>query len=84
MAEVDGSLQLLLIERPPLGAAIAASIRQRGRTTGAVPREPALGATEADPVFGRQFGKTAAMVQVLGHEPETARLCRLNLVRQNC
>ena len=30
VAEVDGFLQLLLIERPPLGAARAASIRQRG------------------------------------------------------
>jgi hypothetical protein len=30
VAEVDGSLQLLLIERPPLSAARTASIRLRG------------------------------------------------------
>jgi hypothetical protein len=32
MAEIHGVLQLLWIERPPLGAAHAASTRQRGWT----------------------------------------------------
>jgi hypothetical protein len=30
VTEIHGALQLLRIERPPLGAAHAASIRQRG------------------------------------------------------
>jgi hypothetical protein len=36
MTQHNGLLQLLWVERPPLGAAPAASIHQGGNTTGAV------------------------------------------------
>lgn len=38
-----------------------------------------MSATEADPVFGRQFSKAAAVVQVLGLAPETALLCQAGM-----
>ena len=60
--------------RRPLGAAHAASIRQRGWTACAVPGQPAVGASEADPVFGGQLPEAAALLEVLGDEPEAALL----------
>jgi hypothetical protein len=48
MAEIHGVLQLLRIERPPLGAANAPSIRQRGVTAAMVSSEPLLGRAQAD------------------------------------
>jgi hypothetical protein len=80
VAEIHGLLQLLRIERPPLGAACAASIRQRGRTASAVPGQPAVGAAEADSVLGREPCRTAALLQVLNHKPVPPPLCQAGSV----
>ena len=49
--EVHGVLQLLRIERPPLGAANTPSIRQGGVTAAAVTSEPLVGGAQADASF---------------------------------
>jgi hypothetical protein len=74
VTQIHRVLQLLRIERPPLGAANTASIRQKGWTAGAVTGEPAVSTAQADAVLGGEFRKAAAMLQVLGHQPETAPL----------
>jgi hypothetical protein len=40
----------------------------------AVPGQPAVGASEADPVFSGQLPEAAALLEVLGDEPEAALL----------
>ena len=74
MAEIHGVLQLLRVERPPLAASNTPSIRQRGWTACAVTSQPAVGAAQADAVLGGQLLEAAAVLQVPGHEPETALL----------
>jgi len=59
----NGVLQLLLIKRPPLGAANTPSICQRGPTARAVTSQPAKGAAEADSVLGGQLREAEAFLQ---------------------
>ena len=51
LTELDSLLQLLRIDRVPLGVPNTASIRQRGRTASAVKGEPAVRAAQADAVL---------------------------------
>jgi len=74
VAEIHGVLETLWIERPPLGAANTPTFHQRGWTACAVTSQPAVGAAQTDAVLGGQFLEAAAVLQVLGHEPETAFL----------
>jgi hypothetical protein len=77
--ELHGVLQLLRIERPPLGAANTPSIRQRGHTTSSVTSQPAIGAAEADSVLGGQLREAAAFLQILDHQPEAPALCQAGI-----
>ena len=74
VAGINGILQLLWIEHPPLGAANTSSIRQRSHAARAVPGQPAVGTVEADAVLGRKFHKAPPLLKVLGDQPETALL----------
>jgi len=74
--ERNGVLQLLRIERPPLGAANTPSIRQRGHTARAVTSQPAIGAAEADSVLSGQLREAAAFLQMLDHQLESSPLCQ--------
>jgi hypothetical protein len=73
--EVHGVLQLLRIERPPLGAANAPSIRQGGETTGAVSSEPLVGGAEADPRLGGQDCEGLSLINVSTQQPFPAEGC---------
>jgi len=75
VAQIHSLLQLVRIERPPLGPACAVSIRQRGRTPGTVPSQPAVGAAEPDSVPSSENTKAAALLQVLNHKPVVPPLC---------
>ena len=77
--ELHGVLQLLRIERPPLGAANTPSIPQRGHTARAVTSQPAIGAAEADSVLGGQLREAAAFLQILDHQPESPALCQAGI-----
>ena len=68
--EFHGVLQLLRIEHPPLGVANTPSIRQRGHTASPVTSQQAIGAADADSVFGGQLREAAALLQMLDHQPE--------------
>jgi len=57
MTQLNRVLHLLWIERPPLGAAPAASIHQGSNTTGAVPSQPLVGGSQADPGLSRQISQ---------------------------
>jgi hypothetical protein len=76
MAEVNGALQLLWIECPPLGAAHTASIHQCSSTTCAVARQPLVGAAEADPSLGSQAGKAFTVINVSTQQPFSAEGCQ--------
>jgi hypothetical protein len=49
------------------------------RIDAAMRSQPAVGAAEADPVLGVQLPEDAAVIQVLGHEPERAILCQTGI-----
>ena len=57
-------LQLLRIERPPLGAANTPSIRQRGVTAAAVTSEPLVRGAQADASFCGKSFEGAALVEM--------------------
>ncbi len=80
MSEIDRVLEILRIERPPLGVANTASIRQRGWIAGSLSGQPALSAAQADSAFVGEFCKDAAMLQLLGNQLETVSLRQTGIV----
>ena len=62
-------LQLLRIERPPLGAANTPSIRQRGVTAAALSSQPLVGGAEADARMGGQGQEGFAVINVSAQQP---------------
>ncbi len=69
-------LQLLRIERPPLDAVNAPSIRQEGMTAAAVSSEPLVGGTQADPRLGSKVREGFAMVNVKAQQSFPAEGCQ--------
>jgi len=74
--EVHRVLQLLRIERPPLGAANTPSIRQRGETAAAVSSQPLVGGAQADARLGGQGFEGFTVVNVLAQQPFPAEGCQ--------
>ena len=73
--ETDSLLQLLWIERPPLGAAITKSIPQRGHTACAVKGgQPFVSGAEADTCFCSQLWQRPVLIQVLRNQSQQASL----------
>jgi len=62
--QVHGVLQLLRIERPPLGAANTPSIRQCRWTALTEPRQPLVGTAQADPGLRRQGLERHGLIEV--------------------
>ena len=76
MTQVHGLLQVLGIERPPLGAAPAASIHQGSDTTGAIPSKPLVGGAQADPGLSRQLSQGLSILNVSTHKPCPTDSCQ--------
>ena len=69
MAQGNGALQMLWIERPPLAAANTASINQSGCTTGAVTAQPLVGRAQADARLGGEVSQGLGILKVSTHKP---------------
>jgi hypothetical protein len=69
MAQGNGALQMLWIERPPLAAANTASIHQGSCTTGAVTAQPLVGRAQADPSLRGEMGQGLGVLNVSAHKP---------------
>ncbi len=65
MPEVHDLLQLLRIERPPLGAASTPSIRQCGNTANPKSCKPWAGLALTDPSFNGKLSAAPALVEML-------------------
>ena len=76
MAEVNGTLQLQWIERPPLAAANTSSTHQSSGTACAVAHQPLLSAAEADPSLSSQEGEAFTVINVSMQQPFLAKGCQ--------
>jgi hypothetical protein len=76
MAQGNGALQMLWIERPPLAAANTASIQQGGCTTGAVTAQPLVGRTQADTRLGGEMSQGLSVLNVSNHKPFPTDRCQ--------
>lgn len=76
MAQVNGALQLLWIERPPLGAANTASIHQCSSTASAVARQPLVGSADTDPHLSSQEVEAFTVINVSTQQPFPAEGCQ--------
>jgi hypothetical protein len=68
MAQGNGTLQMLWIERPPLAAANTASIHQGGGTTAAVTAQPLVGRAQADSSLRGEMGQGLGVLNVSAHK----------------
>ena len=71
--QVQSMLQLLRIERPPLGAANAASIRQCRWGACTEAGQPLVGATRADPRASSESRQGKALIEVLVDQTQAAQ-----------
>jgi hypothetical protein len=76
MAQGNGSLQMLWIERLPLAAANTASIHQGGGTTGAVATQPLVGRAQADTSLRSEMSQGLGVLNVSTHKPFPTDRCQ--------
>jgi len=76
MAQVNGLLQLLWINRPPLGAAPAASIHQGSAAARAVASKPVVGRAEAEPSLSRQISQGLSVLNLSTHKQFLSDRCQ--------
>ncbi len=76
MAQGNGALRMLWIERPPLAAANTTSIHQGGCTTGAVTAQPLVGRAQADARLGGEMGQGLGVLNVSTHKPYLTDGCQ--------
>jgi len=69
-------LESLRVKSTMQGAVSTPTILKRGWGASAVTSKTAVSSAQADFILGNKFLKTAAVIQVLGHEPKT------DLIRQ--
>ena len=74
MPELHVTLQVLWIERPPLGAANTAAVRLCDCPNCSVAGQPHVGAAQGDPRFYSKFSQGAMVVQVLKNQSQPASL----------
>jgi hypothetical protein len=76
MAQGNGALQMLWIERPPLAAANTATIHQGGGTTAAVTAQPLVGRAQADTRLGGEMSQGLGVLNVSTHKPFPTDRCQ--------
>ena len=73
MAQDNGALEMLWIERPPLAAANTAAntatIHQSGGTTGAITAQLLVGRAQADSSLRGEMGQGLGVLSVSAHKP---------------
>jgi hypothetical protein len=77
--QIHGLLQLLRIERPPLGAANTPSIRQCGWTALAKPRQPLVGAAQADPGMRSKVFERNAIIKMPADQAFPTNRCQAGI-----
>jgi hypothetical protein len=76
MAQGNGALQMLWIERPPLAAANTATIHQGGGTTAAVTAQLLVGRAKADTRLGGEMSQGLGILNVSTHKPIPTDMCQ--------
>jgi hypothetical protein len=76
MAQGNGALQMLWIERPPLAAANTATIHQGGGTTAAVTAQPLVGRAQADSSLRGEMSQGLSVLNVSTHKPFPTDRCQ--------
>ena len=75
MAQGNGALQMLWIERPPLAAANTVSIHQRGCSTGAVTAQPLVGSAQADSSLRGEMSQELSVLNMTMNQPFPTDRC---------